>query len=144
MAFLESIIVGVTIALVAAALLGGYRFLVGWLSKRNQVQYIRDIIGDGYNTIKNTTSSGEIPLGVDNLRMMIFESVLRDVKMALDHRTNNVGYKQKYELQRIVLLVSAVMKEGAIGKLKQVPKGMKFYDQHFFDGARESNWLLDS
>ena len=139
----DAIVEGVTIALVAAVILGTYRSLSNWRSQREQTQYFRDIIAIGYENIKEATSLGGIPL--DTVRFVEFERILREVSTALNYRTNSLTYPKKYGIQKILIDVSGFMAEMNIGRKdgQAIPQGLRFYKQHFFEKVGSVRWLID-
>ena len=140
----DSIIEGITIAVVAAIILGSYQWLSKRIAQREQMRYIRDIIAEGHEKVRDA-----IPIGgmsMDAVRFTVFEHILREVNAALAHRIDRLDYRQKYKLQKVILDVSAFMSALGIGagEGQKIPGGVKFYEQHFFAKVRAVEWLAEA
>ena len=140
----DSIIEGITIAVVAAIILGSYQWLSKRIAQREQMRYIRDIVAEGHEKVRDAMPFGG--MSMDAVRFMVFEYVLREVNAALDYRADRLGYRHKYEIQTIVLTVSAFMSAMGIGtgEGQNIPVGVKFYEQHFFAKVRAVEWLAEA
>lgn len=118
--------------------------------EREQKQHVREIIATGYEQIRDTQPISDqetvVEVSVDFLRVIVFENILRDLDHALSRRTDHVGYKQRYELESILITVPAFMNEmkAATGNRRPTPTGLKFYEQHFFEKIREIDWLAEA
>ena len=140
----DSIIEGITIAVVAAIILGSYQWLSKRIAQREQMRYIRDIVAEGHEKVRDAMPFGG--MSMDEVRFMVFEYVLREVNAALDYRADRLGYRHKYEIQTIVLTVSTFMSALGIGtgERQKIPGGVKFYEHHFFAKVRAVEWLAEA
>ena len=140
----DSIVEGITIAVVAAIILGSYQWYSKCKAQREQEQHIRDIIAEGPEKVRDAMPIGG--MSVDAVRFTVFEYILREVNAALDYRIDRLGYRQKYEIQKVTLDVSAFMSALGIGtgEGQNIPGGVKFYEQHFFAKVRAVDWLAEA
>ena len=54
----DSIIEGITIAVVAAIILGFYQWLSKRIAQREQIRYIRDIVAEGHEKVRDAMPIG--------------------------------------------------------------------------------------
>ena len=146
-----NVIEGVTIAVVAAGLLSFYQWLTTQLARREQMRYLRNVIAVGYRqisdaeTIQHDEFRGAQPvweLSKESIRFMVFERLVEDASTAVDYRTDNMTYKQKYELRKILMDASLF-----VNKIKTVgghPQELRFYEQQFFAKVRKIDWLVEA
>lgn len=137
----DTIIEGVTIGLVVAAMLEVCRRFSNWRNQKKQIQYLKDILTIGHENIRKTESLGGVTL--DMLRFVEFERILREMDTALSYRTSKLNYRKKYEIQKISSDVTSFMNEMNVGRKdgQKLPSELKFYDQQFFDKLRELTWI---
>ena len=140
----DSIIEGITIAVVAAIILGFYQWLSKRIAQREQMRYIRDIVAEGHEKVRDAMPIGG--MSMDAVRFTVFDYILREVNAALAYRIDRLDYRQKYKIQKVILDVSEFMRALGIGtgEGQNIPGGVKFYEQHFFAKVRAVEWLAEA
>ena len=136
----HAMVEGVTIGVLISVVLGFYHGISKRRARREQLKYLRDIIDRGYQGITGMSQLGGVD--VHTLRLLEFEIILRDMNMAIAYRTDRLSYAEQYEMKKIVLDVTSLMKELKPGRQagEQVPK-KEFYAQPFFAKASKLRWL---
>ena len=140
-ALLEGVVVGVTIAV----LLG----LAGWARaryrEREQIRHIRTMLRNSYQGMRAATDIRDGPrhVSADLVRLWMFQGLLRQIECALAYRSSHLHYDKTFDIRSILVSVTAFLKmlETAGSQGGKHPKGIKFYEQHFFEKLDDLNWL---
>lgn len=136
---LEGIVIGITISLIV----GGYNLFSKYRNKREQINHIKEVVSQGLQKIRNVESinfkGNQISAG--QIRLVIFDEILRDLESTLSYRSNYLDYKKIYDVRKILTNISSMMRDLGIGKGQREPAEVKFFEQNFFDRFIELEWL---
>ena len=140
-ALLEGVVGGVTIAV----LLG----LAGWVRaryrEREQSLPIHTMLRNSYQRMLNVTDMRDGPrhVSADMVRLLMFQDLLRQIECALASRSSHLHYDKTFDIRSVLVSVTAFLKvlETADPQSPKHPKGMQFYEQHFFEKLDALKWL---
>ena len=137
--WLTNLLTGVTIGVTTAVLLGLGEWLRRRLHRREQIQFVRDLIVEKFTKLRDQQPlpllpSGNNPPSVDAIRWKMYQGVLRDLEVALSHRLTMLDYGKIHEIQS-----SLASQRDLIQNLfgtQRYPTGLEYYRQRYDDFQR--------
>lgn len=140
---LTNLLTGVTIGVTTAVLLGLGDWLRRWLHRREQITFLREFIVRSFMGLRDQEPLPPLPSGesappVDALRWRIYESVLRDLEVALSYRLTMLGYGKIHEMQS-TLATQRDLIRNLFGTNRR-PGGLGYYRQRYAEFQR-LKWL---
>ena len=82
-------------------------------------------------------------VSADMVRLLMFRDLLRQIECALAYRSSHLHYDKTFDIRSVLVSVTAFLKvlETADPQSPKHPKGMQFYEQHFFEKLDDLKWL---
>lgn len=144
-ALLEGIVGGTASGVVIAIILNWYEKAQKKQRHKEQVRYLSSLIREAKRQIRNANTpaavKGEVVATPEQVRSIIYESLLRDLNLALEGRSGDLPYTQRHDLKRFIIHQQALL---ALIPNNKVLEGMTFYENHVFTPLSALTWLDDN
>ena len=140
---MDKILEGIVIGIVIALILGIYDWTRKKLRRREQIWHIRRFTRDAEQNIQEAkpliVGEGNAPrANIDEVRFVIYKGLIRDLTLALEDRSGELSYTQKYDLKYFIAGQDAIT---SIFPQNKIPSEIKFYEEHVFKRLHSLKWL---
>lgn len=140
---LTNLLTGVTIGVTTAILLGLGEWLRRWLRRREQIKFVREFFVEKFKKIRDEEPLPPLPSGesappIDAVRWVFYQTILRDLEVALSYRLTELDYEKIHELQTILAGQKDMIRN--LFGTDRFPGGLDYYRQRY-DNFRALEWL---
>ncbi len=138
----SGLIIGIGAGITTSLILGARRQFIKYLDRREQIQYIRDLIETKIEQILSTKdypppTHNQKPYSANHARLAFYRELEDALQTSIIYRSTSLTYKEVFSLQKILTdvnrLLSPFETTGIFPHL--------IADEHFYQKLKNLNWL---
>lgn len=139
---IEGIVSGVGAGVVVALILGVYDWWRRRCRREEQIHHMKTVIEKAEDEIRKAETldhpEGGPPIDVRQICFIRYKALMQELKLALEDRTEELSYQQRYELRRLMgnleEMIRPLVSQGKF-------PSMQFYENYVFEALRKLEWI---